>query len=468
LPQAQRAVSPYVNGVCTGYGAWANIGGANPGASYTDSTLVDGFCYMYQYLVRDNVDNLATYTSANEVRRDNTAPFGTINAAPAGPIGGAANSITGTSGDTFSGVQKVDVKYSGPMSGPICLAPASPTAWTCNWNTIGLTDGLYTITLEVTDNAGTRETAAINRAIIVDNNPPIASFASFAPSAGAGFQHWAGGASTTLFFNPTQTGSTIIAINASDAGTGMNRVQFPALGGGWAPAGGNNSVGPTPYTFTYSWGVGAASPGLLSTYLAFDNAGNSTPVSATITADSTAPSGGTLSYTNAIIGVTTTPITFATGADVGAGLGVFKLQRQVATYSAGACGVFSAFSDIGPASPVSPYNDATLANGSCYNYQLVVPDFVGNVQTVASGNTVKIDNTPPTGTINAAPAGPIGGAVNSITGTSADTMSGVQKVDVKYSGPMAGNIWPVPRLAHSVDLQLEHRGPDRRHLHDHA
>jgi len=148
-------------------------------------------------------------------RGPSSGRFTGARAHPAGPIGGAINAITGTSTDTVSGVQKVDVKYSGPMAGNICLSPGSPTAWTCNWNTVGLTDGTYTITLEVTDNAGNREGPAITRFMVVDNTPPLLTFNSFVATAGTQYQV---GAGSTMYPPPAATASHISALGGSSSG----------------------------------------------------------------------------------------------------------------------------------------------------------------------------------------------------------------------------------------------------------
>jgi len=313
---------------------------------------------------------------------------------------------------------------------------------------VGLTDGTYTITLEVTDNAGNREGPAITRFMVVDNTPPLLTFNSFVATAGTQYQV---GAGSTMYYNNTQTGSVMVKINATDLGAGVSQVAFPTLTAGWAPVGGADTTGPSPYDFTYSWGVGAAAPNLQNV-TGTDNAGQSSTLGFTILNDIVAPSGGTLTVTNGITSGVNTSVSFATGADAASGIGTFKLQRAAASYAGGVCGAFSPFTDIGPGSPVSPYVDATIADGACYEYQLIVNDKVSNTMTVPSASIVMVDQTRPTGSINAAPLGPIGGTINSITGTSADTMSGVQKVDVKYSGPQVGNICLTPGTPTSWDL----------------
>jgi len=101
--QMQRAQSGYAGGVCTGFGAFTNIGALNPGSPYLDSTVGSGVCYMYQTLVTDNVGNVATFVSASIVKEDQVAPTGTIAATPLSPFSGTV-ALTGTTTDALSGV----------------------------------------------------------------------------------------------------------------------------------------------------------------------------------------------------------------------------------------------------------------------------------------------------------------------------------------------------------------------------
>jgi len=147
-----------------------------------------------------------------------------------------------------------------------------------------LPTGTYDIVLEVTDNAGNREGAVISRTIVVDNNAPITSFNSFVEGTNPQFQYWPGGASSTMFYNPAQAGSFDVVMNATDAGVGVNRVAYPDIDGAvpvkWNPAGGNDAA--APYSFNYTWIAGATSLGSQTT-TAFDNAGNSSTASFTVT-----------------------------------------------------------------------------------------------------------------------------------------------------------------------------------------
>jgi len=243
----QRERTAYANGVCVGpWTGMANLGLVNPVSSYNDTTIQNGFCYRYQIVVTDNVNNVTTVADPDVVSMDDTRPVGFINNTPVGPVSGDNVSITGAADDGGSRVAKVDVRYkNGPAatpSGVICLnptplappAPASSTTWgspahtDCLWDTLtlGLVDGMYTLEIIVTDVAG-NASIPYTRLIQVDNQPPLVTFNSFSEGTNLDYQHWAGGPSTTMYYNPAFGGSFDVRIDVNDGGgTGAQRVDF--------------------------------------------------------------------------------------------------------------------------------------------------------------------------------------------------------------------------------------------------
>ena len=129
-----------------------------------------------------------------------------------------------------------------------------------------------------------------------------------------------------------------------------------------------------------------------------DNAGNTVTTMLTFVNDTTAPSGGSVTYTNGYNTTGSISVTFSNGTDSGSGIttGTTQLERASATLSGGTCGTFGAYSNIGSAAPTSPYSDSTLVSGNCYEYEYVVSDNVGNVATYTSANVVKVDTGAPT------------------------------------------------------------------------
>lgn len=127
-------------------------------------------------------------------------------------------------------------------------------------------------------------------------------------------------------------------------------------------------------------------------YRVADSLGNSTAyVSPDIKIDATAPTTGTLTYPNRSSSNTSVSIGFTTGTDAGSGVGTRLLQRSSAPLTGTTCGTYGGFTTVaGGTNPTSPLVD-TVTVGSCYRYQYVVSDLVGNTGAPAtSTNVVKV------------------------------------------------------------------------------
>ena len=122
-----------------------------------------------------------------------------------------------------------------------------------------------------------------------DVTPPSVTFDSFVEGTNPQNQFVTG---TTMWVRTSQSGSFAVQIAASDLGSGFNRVDFPALGTNWSPAGGFDDTSPSPYTLTYSWTASAANPGVQNA-VGFDLMGNSATASFTIASDLAAPTNPT-------------------------------------------------------------------------------------------------------------------------------------------------------------------------------
>ena len=55
--QLQRRFASYSGGTCGTFGGWTNLGALNPISPYNDTTTLDGVCYQYQLVTRDNAKN---------------------------------------------------------------------------------------------------------------------------------------------------------------------------------------------------------------------------------------------------------------------------------------------------------------------------------------------------------------------------------------------------------------------------
>ena len=63
--QIQRASAPLTGSTCGTFSSFANFGSTNPTSPYADTTVTNGNCYKYRYVVTDKVGNSYTATSAN-------------------------------------------------------------------------------------------------------------------------------------------------------------------------------------------------------------------------------------------------------------------------------------------------------------------------------------------------------------------------------------------------------------------
>jgi hypothetical protein len=125
-----------------------------------------------------------------------------------------------------------------------------------------------------------------------------------------------------------------------------------------------------------------------------------------VTVDNSAPSGGSVDAKN-LAGTgarystqTALSLNLSRGSDPGAGLaGGHQLLRATAALNSdgtgdGICASFGTPTQVGALNPGTTVNDTVPADKSCYRYQYVVPDALGNKVTYASPE-VKVDTTPP-------------------------------------------------------------------------
>lgn len=336
--------------------------------------------------------------------------------------GAGADTVNGGDGaDTLTGGAGADVLHGQNDNDSIDLfdsASDGATASDCGAGTdTALKDSADSVNVDC-------ETVTIGG----DTTAPTASLGGFTEVTGHAYQYASG---STMWVNPAQTGSFSVDVTATDSGSGMKQVEYPTLGTGWSPAAGNDTA--TPFTYVYTWSAAPASPGA-KTAVARDNALNGTNVSFTVATDSAGPSGGTVSYLDGYTAASSVNVTLTPGSDASSGIASWQLQRRAATLTGTSCGTYGSWANIGSASPATPYADATVATNTCYQYQLLVTDNVGNTgPAVTSSQTLKIDRTAPTGLAVANISGNTrvdGVAV--LTWTAAtDSQSGIDHYEVK-------------------------------------
>jgi hypothetical protein len=400
----QRASATLTNGACGAFGGFTTVtNGTNP-TSPLANTVTSGNCYQYQYLVSDNVGNAgAVAGSANVVKIDTTGPTGGSVAASGlvgtGSLYSSSTTVTlnlakGTdpSGVAATGAQLLRARAT--LFGGTCLTygtyalvtggtdPSSPKSDT-------VTDqACYRYQYVVSDTLGntTTYTSADIKVDLTAPSAPTLTFSSFSNA------YWSSG-STVFYRSAAGTGSFRATASATDSVSGIASYGFPALGSNWTS---------TPFstsTNTYGWTVSPAASGTSSVTATNNATGTSAGTPFTLTADDTAPTPGTVSYLNGATSSSSVSVSFTSGTDAGSGVATATrvLQRASAPLTSGVCGTFGAFTTRST-NPTSPYSDSVFTP-TCYKYQYVVLDNVGNPDTATSASIAKIssDVTGPTG-----------------------------------------------------------------------
>jgi hypothetical protein len=227
------------------------------------------------------------------------------------------------------------------------------------------------------------------------------------PVSGAASQSVSG---STVFYNPAQEGSFNVVSSASSPYSGVAQVQFPAIAGfsGGGPV--TSPTSGTSFRSTYSWSANGASPSPgAQSISATNNAGQTATNASAFTAvkDASGPSGGSVDALG-LLGTggrystsTTLSVGFTPGSDAGSGIspGGAQLLRASASLTSdgttnGSCGAFGAYTQVGANDPSTPKADTVPADRTCYRYQYVVADKVGN-QTAYTSPDVKVDSVAP-------------------------------------------------------------------------
>ncbi len=240
-----------------------------------------------------------------------------------------------------------------------------------------------TTTTTTTTAATTTTTSAATTSLVTVDAPTELT--------GAGNQYDSAG---TVWFQPGGSGS--FTLNAT-AQSGVVSVTFPDVSAtsGWAGStGGTDKTSPYASPAPYTWTAGAAAPGA-KTVLATTASAQTSTAAITISADSAAPTGQTITVNGGpFFASNSVPLTISRGADAGAGVDPAGdvVERAAAPLRNGVCGTFGSFTAV----TLVGGADNSVTTGSCYRWQLKVTDYVGNVSTasVASADA-KVDTTPP-------------------------------------------------------------------------
>ncbi len=313
-------------------------------------------------------------------------------AAPPGPpaptITGKPANPTSSTAAGFTYTDSPSVTFQCSLDGGAFASCGSGTSGSKSYS--GLAAGSHTFKVHAT--ASSRTSGDTAYTWLVDTSAPSAPALTL--SAGGGYAYVTG---TTAYYNGTTgSGSSVtVAATASDAQSGIQKVDFPALAG--FAGGGDDAT--SPYDATYTWSSSSASGA--KTVTAYNGVGLAGSSSFTLVRDVTAPAGGALTVngtaatgggSQSLSSTGSFPINLRTDyaeaqSASQAGLASSVLTRQQAPLGAFSCGGFGS-----PTTLTGTPAQSGLAEG-CYRYTLTGTDRVGNAASIST--VVAVDKTAP-------------------------------------------------------------------------
>ncbi len=389
-------------------------------AASPDATLQTATCYRYRYLIADNAGNLRTYTSANVVKVDTTPPtavtlaWSALNLAyqsgstvyfKQGGTGGFT--VTATSSDPQSGLQSTNY-------------PSLGTGWTSGGaytfdNTANAPGGSSTIT--ATNNAGLSSTATFD--VVSDSSAPAGGSIAYTDG-----YHTAANVDLTLD-DGTDGGSGI------DTASEILERSVGTLGGGSCTGFGAFAPLATDPALSYNDAAVASGDCYRYRYVVTDWVGNSATYTTAnvVKIDSAAPSGSIADPGQYLRGVVN--LTAAAGDTGGSGVDTVAFQRS----TGGPWTTIDTDAD-GPPYAVPFDTTAAATPDGLYDLRVVITDAAGNQTVSAVVSSRRIDNTPPSATLND-PGQNLRATVN-LTSSSGDGGSGIASTVYQYLQQPAG------------------------------
>lgn len=387
--------------------------GSNPTKTYSSTT--------YSWTPSPSNPPVQTITGADGAGNtvDTALTFVNDTAAPTGgalTVNGGVASVGGSTTSNFSGTFPIDIRTdfnadteSGAATSVLVRERATLTADVCdttwaNATTIvsapsqsGLTSGFcYRYTLTGTDNVG--NATSIFTIVKLDTSAPSFGSPALTLSDTGPFAFTTG---TTAYYNGATGAGSSITVNAptvADPQTGIQKVNFPALGSDFA-GGGDDTVAAYSETYTWSSSVDAGT----KTVTATNNITNTSTTTFSLVRDVTVPTGGAVTVNGVAAsgpGSTTTntsgsfSITARTdytesqnATQAGLAAGGSTLVREQATLSGNVCGTF------GSATTLSGTPGQSGLTTACYRYTLTGSDNVGNAVSIST--IVKVDTSAP-------------------------------------------------------------------------
>ena len=197
----------------------------------------------------------------------------------------------------------------------------------------------------------------------------------------------------TLANNATFLGDQTVTLSANNGTISAIATGGSISGNGTATVIVTPANSATGFTYTYTPTTDGTKTLTYTNGQGWVNASTSSYI-----ADSTPPSGGSITYLNGYKTTTSVSITVSDGTDSGSDVNTSSriVQRKSATLSSGVCGDFGDFGTITTTGTYPNLMDSNVVSGNCYQYKYLVSDNAGNQATYTSSNVVKIDTTLPT------------------------------------------------------------------------
>jgi hypothetical protein len=218
---------------------------------------------------------------------------------------------------------------------------------------------------------------------------------------------------TSFFYRPAGTGGGFsVSATASDTGTGLDRIAFPGLSGGFAPSTlFDDRI--VPYSQSYTWTPGAAYSNSSNPVIAYDRVGNSATTAFAVTPDSEPPT--TTDNTAAIgSGWKNTDVIVLLSPSDGAGSGSERTHYTI--------------DGTTPTTSSPQGTSVTLTAEGAHTVKYFSIDNVQNAEPVkTAGTTIRIDKTRPSSAVlDPLPAVIRNGRV--LSGSGSDALSGVASI----------------------------------------
>ena len=347
---------------------------------------------------------------------------------------------------------------SDPRTSPTAQTPTGPVS-------VAATTTLKYYVVDLTGNQSPVQTMAVK----IDTTVPVFTVAFVNAQGGVyrkpidpithvpGQAYYRGSAAGSFRFQLTP-----VPVGGSPAvSAGFSALPADAVGFSFDSSSVTTPLGGPFVSNPMSWAAGTAS-NPSGTIDLTNQAGSTFGAVGTILNDSAAPSGGAVDAT----GLTGTggrysttlslSLSLAKGADTGSGLadgtGQTDIQAQLLRASAtlsssdgivnGSCGTYSAYAQVGGLDPASTVTDTVPTDRSCYRYEYLVADHVGNVATYTSPDIKAIATPAASVTPTAATLTPVSGiASESVSGSSVyynPAQLGSFSVDTSTSAPHVG------------------------------